>query len=170
VFVRPLVVSVKPVGGLEAFLIVRDRPIRALVPHETVLLQSRENRSELPCPTALGATRPSLLGTGLPGSVSELASNVDTAVPDSVGDFPSWVVRSVPLLPDGHSATTDGARFLSRLNTVRSAVCIVLPTVKHRVVNMLVKVCEQTMTALCPRPTPSLRSGVENGGLVPVFC
>jgi hypothetical protein len=49
------------------------------------------------------------------------------AVPDSAGDFPSRVVRSVPLLPDGHSATTDGARLLSRLNTVRDVVSIVLP-------------------------------------------
>ena len=49
----------------------------------------------------------------LPVSVSELASGVDTAVPDSAGDFPLQVVRSVPLLPVGHSATTDDARFLS---------------------------------------------------------
>jgi hypothetical protein len=31
--------------------------------------------------------------------VSELVPDVDTAVPDSAGDFPSQVVRSVPLLP-----------------------------------------------------------------------
>ena len=49
----------------------------------------------------------------LPGSMSELASDVDTAVPDSAGDFPSQMVRSVPLLPVRHSATTAVARFLS---------------------------------------------------------
>ena len=49
----------------------------------------------------------------LPVSVSELASDVDTEVPDSAGGFPSQAVRSVPLLPVGHSATTAGARFLS---------------------------------------------------------
>ena len=49
----------------------------------------------------------------LPVSASELASDVDTAVPDSAGDFPSQAVRSVPLLPVGHSATTAVARFLS---------------------------------------------------------
>ena len=46
-------------------------------------------------------------------SASELASDMDTEVPDSAGDFPSQAVRSVPLLHVGHSATTAGARFLS---------------------------------------------------------
>ena len=71
-----------------------------------------------------GLPAPRLLRTGLPVSVSELVPDVDTAVPDSAGGFPSRVVRSVPLLPDGHSATTDGARFLSRLNTVTVAVAV----------------------------------------------
>jgi len=79
-----------------------------------------------------GLLAPRLVRTGLPVSASELLSDVDTAVPDSAGDFPSQVVRSVPLLPDGHSTTTDGARFLSRLNTVitvtvRDVMSIVLP-------------------------------------------
>ncbi len=46
-----------------------------------------------------GLPAPRLLRTGLPVSVSELVPDVDTAVPDSAGDFPSQVVRSVPLLP-----------------------------------------------------------------------
>ena len=58
--------------------------------------------------------------------MSALASDADTAVPDSAGDFPLRVVRSVPLLPDGHSATTDSARVFLRLNTVESVVSIVL--------------------------------------------
>ncbi len=62
----------------------------------------------------------------LPVSVSECIPDVCTAIPDSAGDFPSRVVRSVPLLPDGHSATIDGARFFSRLNIVKSVVSIVL--------------------------------------------
>ena len=92
-----------------------------------------------------GLLAPRLLRTGLPVSVSALASTVDTAstrvtlscgpseptvlrtVPDSAGDFPLRVVRSVPLLPDRHSATSDDARFLSRLNTAGSVVSIVLP-------------------------------------------
>ena len=93
-----------------------------------------------------GLLAPCLLRVGLPVSASELASGVDTAVPDSAGDFPSRAVRSVPLLPVGHSATTDGARFLSsferaslsrdderrvasfepRLNTAGGVVSIVL--------------------------------------------
>jgi hypothetical protein len=47
-----------------------------------------------------GLPAPRLLRTGLPVSVSELVPDVDTAVPDSAGDFPSQVVRSVPL---GHN-------------------------------------------------------------------
>ena len=89
-------------------------------------LESHVNYPALP---RSGLPAPRLVRTGLPVSVSELVPDVDTAVPDSAGDFPSQVVRSVPLLPDGHSVTTDGARFLSRLNTViiRDVVRIVLP-------------------------------------------
>jgi predicted component of type VI protein secretion system len=111
----------------------------------------------------------------LPVSASKLAPDVGTAltnrsairshtrtrnvlgtVPDSAGDFPSRVVRSVPLLPNGHSATTDSARFLSsferriasfvmtkrlrrfepRLNTVGDVVSLVLPSSTGRVVNV----------------------------------
>ena len=60
-----------------------------------------------------GLPGPRLLRSGFPVSASELASDVDTEVPDSAGDFPSQAVRSVPLLPVGHLATTAGARFLS---------------------------------------------------------
>ena len=73
-----------------------------------------------------GLPAPRLLRTGLPVSVSELASDVDTAALGSAGGFHLPVVRSVPLLPGGHSATTDSARFLSRLNTVSRVVSIVL--------------------------------------------
>ena len=66
------------------------------------------------------------LRQGLPVSVSELAGTVPTAAPDFAGDFPLQVVWSVPLLPVGHSATTDDARFLSRLNTAGDVVSIVL--------------------------------------------
>ena len=65
-----------------------------------------------------GLLAPRLVRTGFLVSASELVPDVDTAVPDSAGDFPSQAVRSVPLLPDGHSATIDSARFLLRLNTV----------------------------------------------------
>ena len=49
----------------------------------------------------------------LPGSIPERAGTGPKAAPDSPGGFPLEVVRSVPLLPVGHSATTDGARFSS---------------------------------------------------------
>ena len=73
-----------------------------------------------------GLLAPWLLRVGLPVSVSELAFSVDTAAPDSAGGFSLQVVRSVPLLPAGHLATTDDARFLSRLNTAGDVVSIVL--------------------------------------------
>ena len=47
-----------------------------------------------------GLSVPRLLRTGLPASMSELTSNVDTSVPDSTGDFPSQEVRGDPLLPN----------------------------------------------------------------------
>ena len=75
-----------------------------------------------------GLPAPRLLRTGLPVSVSEFIPDVGIGIPDSAGDFPSQAVRSVPLLPDGHSATTDSARFLSRLSTIGSEGSIVLPT------------------------------------------
>ena len=58
---------------------------------------------------------PHSLSAGLPASASDRAGTVPTAVPDSTGVVPRWVVRSVPLLPVRHSATTAVARFLSRL-------------------------------------------------------
>ncbi|SIR77164.1 hypothetical protein SAMN05421858_3765 [Haladaptatus litoreus] len=91
-----------------------------------------------------GLPAPRLLRTELPVSVSERAETISTAstrtpfscgpseplvlrtVPDSAGDFPLQAVRSVPLLPDGHSATTSSARHLSRLNTGRIAVSVLL--------------------------------------------
>jgi hypothetical protein len=56
---------------------------------------------------------PRSLKSGLPASASERAGTVPTAVPDSTGVVPRWVVRSVPLLPVRHSGTTAVARFLS---------------------------------------------------------
>ncbi len=89
------------------------------------------NYSDLP---HSGLPGPRLLRSGLPVSASKLAPDVGTAVPDSAGDFPLRVVRSVPLLPNGHSAIPDGARLLSRLNTAGSVVSIVLPASTARVV------------------------------------
>ena len=74
-----------------------------------------------------GLPSPHLLRWELPGSVSERAETISTAVPDSAGDFPLQAVRSVPLLPVGHSTPTTGARFLSRLNTGHIAASVLLP-------------------------------------------
>ena len=73
-----------------------------------------------------GLLAPRLSRAGLPVSVSEFIPDVGTGIPDSPSDVPSQVVRSVPLLPTGHSATTDGARFFSRLNTTGGVTSIVL--------------------------------------------
>ena len=105
----------------------------------------------------------------LPGSMSELASDVDTAVPDSAGDVPSQVVRSVPLLPARHSATTAVARFLSRLNDAGDVASIVLSPSTAEIVNLL----EHTETTKdgavsLPYSAPSGRS-VEEGGLAPAI-
>ena len=83
-----------------------------------------------------GLIGPRLLRSGLPVSLSELAGTGPTAAPDSAGGFPLQLVRSVPLLPVGHSTTTDDARFLSRLNTVGDVVSIVLPRSTARVVKL----------------------------------
>ena len=92
-----------------------------------------------------GLPSPHLLRWERPGSVSELAETISTAStrakllcgpaepwvlrtgPDSAGDVPLRVVRSVPLLPVGHSTTTTGARFVSRLNTGHIAASVLLP-------------------------------------------
>ncbi len=49
---------------------------------------------------------PRSLRSGLPASASERVGTVPTAVPDSTGVVPRWVVRSVPLLPIRHSGHT----------------------------------------------------------------
>jgi hypothetical protein len=114
------------------------------------------NYSDLP---RSGLLAPRLLRSGLPGSVSELAPDVGTAAPDSAGGFPLQAVRSVPLLPIRHSATTAVARFLSsserasslvmtkrlrrfepRLNTAGSVAGILLPHSTVGVVNVAEKV------------------------------
>ena len=69
--------------------------------------------------------------------MSELVPDVGTVVPDSAGGFPSRAVRSVPLLPVGHSATTAVARFLSRLNNAGGVASIVLTFSTAGVVNLL---------------------------------
>jgi len=109
-----------------------------------------------------GLPAPRLLRTGLPVSASELVGTDPTAVPDSAGDFPSRVVRSVPLLPDGHSATIDGARFLSRLNTVEDVVSIVLPPLTARVVNVAENVEMARAGAVSP-PCSRLRRSLRKG-------
>ena len=122
------------------------------------------NYPDLPRSGLLG---PRLLRSGLPVSVSELASAVDTAAPDSAGGFPSRVVRSVPLLPVGRSATTGGARFLSRLNAARDVVSFVLSASAARVVNVAENAFGNRAGAVSPPySAPSGRS-VEEGGLAP---
>ena len=101
-----------------------------------------------------GLPAPHLLRIGLPVSVSELASDVDTAALDSAGGFPLRVVRSVPLLPGGHAATTDSARFSSRLNTVSSVVSIVL----HHSTAGVVSVAQNVQTTDDGAVSPLLRS------------
>ena len=113
-----------------------------------------------------GLPGPRLLRSGLPVSMSELAGTVPTAAPDSAGDFPSRVVRSVPLLPVGHSTTIGGARFLSRLNTAGDVASIVLLRSTAGVVNVVENV-SANRAALYPLPTRSLRSLLEEGGLAP---
>jgi len=120
--------------------------------------------SELSRPTALGPPRLSLVEVGVScfcvgvcirrGHSIHETQRVSLAhqnavlgtAPDSAGGFPSRAVRSVPLLPIGHSATPNGVRFLSsferpnsfvmtkrrsrfepRSNTVGDVVSIVLP-------------------------------------------
>ena len=110
-----------------------------------------------------GLPAPRLLRTGLPVSVSEFIPDVGTGIPDSAGDFPSRVVRSVPLLSNGHSTTRDGARLFSRLNTAGSVVSIALPSMTRRVVNITMKLYEQMMTVLYPLPTRSLCHSLRKG-------
>ena len=114
-----------------------------------------------------GLPGPRLLRSELPVSASELVSDVDTAVPDSAGDFPSRAVRSVPLLPLGHSATIAGARFLSRLNAGGGVASIVLLPSTAGVVNVAETVFANRAGAVSPPySAPSGRS-VEEGELAP---
>ena len=122
----------------------------------------------------------------LPGSVSERASDVDTAftrrgrlvrpirtrsvlrtAPDSAGDFPLQAVRSVPLLPVGHSATIAGARFLSRLNAGGGVVSIVLPLSTARVVNVAESLFANCVGAVSPPYSVASGRSVEEGELAP---
>ena len=109
-----------------------------------------------------GLPDPRLLGSGLPVSVSELASGVDTAAPDSAGGFPSRAVWSVSLLPVGHSATPGGAGFLSRLNAAGGVASIFLPPSTGGGVTVAEKrpcqPCGRCLPSLL-RPLRSLRGG-----------
>ena len=109
-----------------------------------------------------GLLAPRLLRVGLPVSVSKLASVVDTAAPDSAGGFPLGVVWSVPLLPVGHSATTDGACLFSHLNTVGGVVSIVLPSSSARVVSVAENVQSTRAGAVSP-PCSRLRRSLRKG-------
>ena len=122
-----------------------------------------------------GLSGPRLLRSGLPVSLSELAGTGPTAAPDSAGGFPLEVVRSVPLLPVGHSTTTDDARFLSRLNTAGDVVSIVLPRSTARVVKPRNKAEENDDGAVSPPYSLVLPTAVgsstlvEGGGLAPAY-
>jgi hypothetical protein len=121
--------------------------------------QASRRVCELPCPTALGASRPSL--------GEDRASCFYVGTCTRRGHSGSRLRRrrpftSVPLLPDGHSATTDGARFLSRVNTASDVVSIGLPYSTVWVRKAPIHV-QTNYAALSPLPTPSLRSGVEDG-------
>jgi hypothetical protein len=52
---------------------------------------------------------------------------------------------------------------LSHPNTTENVPSVVLSTMTHKILNMSIELCEQMMTALYPRPTPSVCSGVEAG-------
>ena len=122
-----------------------ETPFNAEWTHSTSVTATRKrirrhvNYPDLP---RSGLPGPRLSRSGLPVSVSELAGTVPTAAPDSAGDFPLQVVWSVPLLPVGHSATNDDARFLSRLNTAGDVVSIVLTRLTAGVVKPRNKVEE----------------------------
>ena len=128
-------------------------------PSRLVALKADVNYPTLP---RSGLLAPRLLGVGLSVSASALASSVDTAVPDSAGGFPSRVVWSVPLLPDGHSTTTDSARFLSRLNTVGDVVSIVLLRLAAVVVSVAENVFANRAGAVSP-PCSRLRRSLRKG-------
>ncbi len=118
-----------------------------------------------------GLPGPRLVRTELPVSVSERAGPDPTAstrrgasraarqnavdvlrtVPDSAGDFPLQVVRSVPLLPVGHSTTTDDARLLSRLNNAESVVSILLSPSTEGIIRVPIH-AKTSVRALSPLP------------------
>jgi hypothetical protein len=131
-----------------------------------------------------GLPGPRLLRAELPVSVSEHAGTGPTAftraplscgpaepavlrtAPDFTGDFPLQAVRSVPLLPNRHSATTDDARLLSRLNNVRSVVSIFLPSPTTEVVRIPIHTKTRRAGAVSP-PCSRLRRSPRKGGLAP---
>jgi hypothetical protein len=97
-----------------------------------------------------GLPGPRLLRSGRPDSVSELVPDVSTVVPDSAGGFPLQAVRSVPLLPVRHSATTAVARFLSRLNNAGDVASISLPHSTAGVVTVATTVFANCAGAVSP--------------------
>jgi len=125
---------------------------------------------ELPCPTALGAPRSSL--------GEDRASCFHVGTCPRRGHSGSRLRRRFPFTGssechtptrwDGHSATTDGARFLFRLSTVtvRDVMSIALPDSTVWVLNVRMN-AQPNYAALYPLPTPSLCSDVEEGGLAP---
>jgi hypothetical protein len=114
-----------------------------------------------------GLPGPRLLRSGLPGSVSDLVPDVGTVVPDSAGDFPLRAVRSVPLLPIRHSATTAVARFLSRLNNAGGVASILLPFSTAGVVRSRRTVKVNEDGAVSPPYSAPFGRSVEEGGLAP---
>ena len=110
---------------------------------------------------------PRSLRSGLPASASERAGTVPTAVPDSTGVVPRWVVRSVPLLPVRHSATTAVARFLSRLNNAGRVASVLLPSSTAGVSKAMPYSGSETDEGRCI-PSPLAPSALaEEGGLAP---
>ena len=61
---------------------------RATCPRGDSLVETETTGRELPHLPRSGLLAPRLSGVGLPVSVSELVSDVDTEAPDSVGGFP----------------------------------------------------------------------------------
>ena len=113
---RSCVSAISILGGNVTLLRVEE-------PHRYLTNIAGVNYSHRP---RSGLPGPHLLRWELPVSGSERAETVSTVVPDSAGDVPLQAVRSVPLLPNGHSTAATDARFLSRLNTGRSGVSVLL--------------------------------------------
>ncbi len=127
----------------------------------------RVNYSALP---RSGLPGPCLLRTERPVSVSERAGTDPTAstrrgasraarqnangvlrtVPDSAGGFPLRAVRSVPLLPNRHSATTDDACLLSRLNTAGNVVSILFSPSTEEIIRVPIHTKPRRAGAVSP--------------------